>query len=531
MRCIQIFSIFYAWYAVAWSQVIIPDFQVNDSNLNSKGLGRTSIAAMADGTFGVAWHDYNDYNNPVTEQPRIAVQMLSPNANAIGPLNLFRGESRSLSIWTSDFLSANSDLAFLPDGTLLVAVEHRGDLSVAGDFIRSSETGIGAVSSTGQIIDASPNFNGVIFWLIPTALDDEENPRLATSATGGFVVLNGPTFQSNRSAVGIQQFDADGNFIGEFFTPHTSDPDPQFNHGIPDMATNGSIHLVVWQDGRQDANFDISAQFYNNSGAIGGNLKVNQSDANGVINIYPSVDMNSSGLSVVVWADSRTSAAGDIFGQRYDASGQPIGDNFQVSAGEGEIWDRPEVAVREDGSFMVVWTDSMSGAVGIDALRARGRQYDANGNPTGPPFIVPEQDVASGLVNIATDGSFYYCAWLDDREGDQNPDIFAKKIGSAPTSVTSHAPSLPTSVELYPAYPNPFNPGTTIRFALPNAAEIRLDIYNLLGQHVTTLVHEFRQAGEYTVDVDASHWNSGIYFYKLTTGDRTSITRKMVLAK
>ncbi|MCK4461399.1 MAG: T9SS type A sorting domain-containing protein, partial [candidate division Zixibacteria bacterium] len=84
-------------------------------------------------------------------------------------------------------------------------------------------------------------------------------------------------------------------------------------------------------------------------------------------------------------------------------------------------------------------------------------------------------------------------------------------------------------------YPNPFNPSTTISFNLPNAGQVQLSIFNVLGQKVTTLVD-----GQYTAGTHEVTWNgtdesgsavgSGIYFYRITTSDFDQ-TKKMILMK
>ena len=79
-------------------------------------------------------------------------------------------------------------------------------------------------------------------------------------------------------------------------------------------------------------------------------------------------------------------------------------------------------------------------------------------------------------------------------------------------------------------YPNPFNPRTTIEFTLDKKSDVKLTIYNMLGQEVATLVNEVRNAGIYPVIWDASNVASGVYFYKLSAGDLTR-TKKMVLLK
>ena len=514
-------------------QVILSDFAVNTPGANVSGVGKTAIAAHSNGNFVVSWQDFNEYNIPVTEIPRVAVQLISPSATAIGPLNLFRGESRNLSIWTSDFLESNIDVDFLPDGSALIAVEHRGEYSVAGQGFLGSETGIGQISAAGEIIDVS-NSNGVILWLIPLDLDSEENPRLAIAPDGSFfVILQGDSFASNFNKVMIQQFASDGSFVGDFFTPHSSDPNPSANHIWPDIATNGSFHAVVWQNGLTDNAWDISAQFYNNVGTVGGNITVNSGDVTGNSNLVPSVAMNSAGTSVVVWADLRDNVQGEIYGQRFDNAGQRLGDNFRISNGEGTIWDRPEVAIRDDGSFTVVWTDSMANAVDVAALRARGRQYDSNGNPTGEPFIVPNQDIGSGLISIDTDGSSYYAAWLDVRADNVTANVYASVFGDIVSSLEPlEDAGLPTAHYLAQNYPNPFNPQTRIEFDINRTTAVKLTVFDQLGRVVSVLVNETLAPGGYAATWDATNSSGetvagGIYYYQLQAGSFSQVKKML----
>jgi hypothetical protein len=92
-----------------------------------------------------------------------------------------------------------------------------------------------------------------------------------------------------------------------------------------------------------------------------------------------------------------------------------------------------------------------------------------------------------------------------------------------------HTAPLPDGIELK-NYPNPFNPITTIKFNLPYATQVRLDIFNILGQRVETVVDEVLQAGLHSYTWDGGQMASGIYLYRLTTDNFTS-TRKMVLMK
>ena len=97
------------------------------------------------------------------------------------------------------------------------------------------------------------------------------------------------------------------------------------------------------------------------------------------------------------------------------------------------------------------------------------------------------------------------------------------------TSNDLHA-DVPTSFELQQNYPNPFNPSSNIRFGLPELGDVRLDVYNMLGQRVATLVNQKMQAGWHTVTFDASALSSGTYIYRITSGDFVQ-TKKMMLIK
>jgi tartrate-resistant acid phosphatase type 5 len=79
-------------------------------------------------------------------------------------------------------------------------------------------------------------------------------------------------------------------------------------------------------------------------------------------------------------------------------------------------------------------------------------------------------------------------------------------------------------------YPNPFNPTTTIKFTMPEAGNVRITLFNILGQEVKTLVNGFRESGVHTIDFNASDLNSGIYIYKIKSGSFVQ-TKKMTLLK
>ncbi len=85
-------------------------------------------------------------------------------------------------------------------------------------------------------------------------------------------------------------------------------------------------------------------------------------------------------------------------------------------------------------------------------------------------------------------------------------------------------------IRLEQNYPNPFNSSTTINFFLPEQTEIKLEIYDLIGNRIKLALDEVKNEGEHSVSVNAGDLASGIYFYRLKAGDLI-LTRRMILIK
>ncbi len=102
------------------------------------------------------------------------------------------------------------------------------------------------------------------------------------------------------------------------------------------------------------------------------------------------------------------------------------------------------------------------------------------------------------------------------------------------TGIKDKKPQLVNNYKLFQNYPNPFNPSTTIKYQIPKDGFVFLKIYNIIGQEVATIVNQFKKAGSYEINFDASSvtggLSSGIYFYTLKSGDFTK-TNKFVLLK
>jgi hypothetical protein len=96
--------------------------------------------------------------------------------------------------------------------------------------------------------------------------------------------------------------------------------------------------------------------------------------------------------------------------------------------------------------------------------------------------------------------------------------------------LTEGPASVPEKFLLEQNRPNPFNPSTDISFSLPEASHVTLEVFNVVGQKVATLVDNRLEAGEYTYTWDGSDAASGVYLYRITTENIVE-TRKMILMK
>lgn len=104
-----------------------------------------------------------------------------------------------------------------------------------------------------------------------------------------------------------------------------------------------------------------------------------------------------------------------------------------------------------------------------------------------------------------------------------------KRNYSLTTSVAGEI--LPTEYKLYQNYPNPFNPSTRIRFSIPNGEHVQIKIYDILGREIANLMNEYKSAGSYEINFEASKYylSSGIYFIRLNSGKFESVIKTMLL--
>jgi predicted extracellular nuclease len=145
-------------------------------------------------------------------------------------------------------------------------------------------------------------------------------------------------------------------------------------------------------------------------------------------------------------------------------------------------------------------------------------------NPNLPGTLLHQWDGISGLQGV-----LYFAFGKYKLTPVKNSD-FGSVIGVQNPSIQS-----PSVFSLNQNYPNPFNPVTNIVYNIPASSEVKLTVYNLLGQSVKTIVHGIQNPGRYTVQFDGTNLASGMYIYVLEAesfeGQKFTEVKKMVLVK
>jgi hypothetical protein len=186
----------------------------------------------------------------------------------------------------------------------------------------------------------------------------------------------------------------------------------------------------------------------------------------------------------------------------------------------GRVDDATESMLIMKGNMVSIEADGFIGGVqmtlhhGADFSiemtdRALHADYLTNGNETRLLVITPESDELFSFEGDFEIGEII----VANSHAEVSVDLF-----------------LANSFSLSDAYPNPFNPTTTMTLTMPASGDVQVDVYNLMGQVVATLVSGYMELGTYTLIWDASDAASGMYFVK-AQADRLTTTQKLMLVK
>jgi hypothetical protein len=154
-----------------------------------------------------------------------------------------------------------------------------------------------------------------------------------------------------------------------------------------------------------------------------------------------------------------------------------------------------------------------------------------------PPLVAPSYEAGTTVTLTAVpDSGWEFVEWSGDLTGSDNPTTItvdaAKNVTATFQQSTGIADvtELPTEYRLEQNYPNPFNPSTTIAFSLKQNGLTTLEVYNVIGQKVKTVLNQNLKAGNHRIVFNAGEFQSGIYFYQISSGNFKAV-RKFVVMK
>jgi hypothetical protein len=191
-----------------------------------------------------------------------------------------------------------------------------------------------------------------------------------------------------------------------------------------------------------------------------------------------------------------------VFG---DGSGNQF--RFMLRDADAQLEGSPWYTVDWLGWRLVRWNLATTPATGW-----------VNGNNTVAGQAYTDSFQLQWIQGRSTSGTFIF------------DDYRIANISSGTSVEDPFAATLPQEVMLMGNYPNPFNPTTSIRFALPESMDIQLDVFDMLGRQVGSLARGTFTPGTHTVNFDASALSSGVYIYRLVT-PTTIVSGKMMLVK
>lgn len=322
----------------------------------------------------------------------------------------------------------------------------------------------------------------------------EENFSYAAGAlltANGYTVSSGTTFALTVTSPGLTYLNYP-SISGNALTLTTSGED---DYKSFTAITGGSVYLA----------FLLNVQ-----SALTGDYFIALSPTSSQTNYYLRVHIKSSGSGYVMGlSKSNEVSGGSVYGthvMNFNATYLVVCKHSFVAA-----------ATTDDIESIFVFTSPSLPATEPSTAEVGPYTNATKTDPTDLAFITLRQGSATSAPALIIDGIRIATNW-------------GLAVTGTGTGVEENNSILPTKFELSQNYPNPFNPATTIKYQVPQNSFVSVNVYDVLGNEVRTLVREEKAAGSYELRFDASNMPSGVYFYKIQAGDFTQ-TKKMILMK
>jgi len=514
----------YAQMCDAAGNPIGANFRVDDDpGYNSQVVN--SVAMNASGNFVICWDDQRNGDYDVYAQ-RYDASGTPQGANFrvnddVGTSQQWRVEvamdqaGNSVICWEDernidpDIYAQQYDSAGIPQGAnFMVNDDALGvgnqdpalGMDNAGNFVICWEDyRDGGANIYAQLYDASGIPQGANFMVNDVSVGSPYATSAEMDPGGNYFLLTWTDYRNYEPDIYAQRYDAAGNPIGPNFRV---DDYPGADHYYSEVAIDSSGNSVFcWMDSR-NGTMDIYAQRYDAAGIPQGANFLVSDDPGFEDQLFPGVEMDNSGNSVIIWMDSRNGTM-DIYAQRYDAAGNPIGPNFRVDDDAGIAQYTSAAMHPSEDKFVIAWTDERSGNPDIYA-----QEYE-NGNPVNGNVQISEPDAfpwntqISVNYGLACNSNTLIFAWYDNRRH-KGYDIYGKLLEWGFTAIEEDHGHEVSGLGLR-AHPNPF-----CNFITIHGADNELEIYDVSGRSVGRTENGIWDGK----DMNGREVESGVYFLK-----------------
>jgi len=527
------------------------------------------------------WASY--YNSPtnnndaavamvVDNTGHIFVTGVSPTSTTGNDILTVKYNPSGVEQWTARYQSSGTQ----SDKVNGIAIDASGNVYVTGSSV---------LSNGGVMVTIKYNSSGVQQWAkqlgepaTSPAVPGRQKSPIAVDASGNVYVGGNRTFGGgDNGGTMLVKYNSNGDTLWTRRYKGT-----QFliglGSGFSCIKLDGNFIYATGKSFDMNPNLTFATTIkYNSSGGvewirkdtlIGGSDEVIaiEKDASGNIIVtcnygYNIITFKYNSSGALLWKKSYNGISGDYYdevtGLTLDQNGYiyltGISRRTTVSGGESFL------ALKYDPSGNQIW-ESFADGTGNEGDISKGIAVDASGNVyiTGISYDVPfnfnymtvKYD-AAGVQKwkIIYDGGFnnrrdepiaiavdaannVIVTGISDRLANSND--YATIKYSQSVGIHQLTSQIPGSFSLSQNYPNPFNPVTNIEFGIQKAGFVSLKIYDMLGKGTATLVNGYLDAGTYKYNFDAAGLNSGIYFYKIISGndyENFSSVKKMIIVK
>jgi len=333
------------------------------------------------------------------------------------------------------------------------------------------------------------------------------------------------TFDGNYVTAGFTEYGENGNYdvyltkmngngqinwsksLGEFSSEE--------GHGVIQVADSGFV-IVGSQTVGTSSNKELMIMKTDSSGNVGW-IKTYGGDKNDLARSVKQLDDN--GFIITGYTQSFGVNSYNVYLIRTDENGDTLWTKVIGDFTRSEGYDVIKTA---DNSFIVVgdWDSNvllMKTDINGDTLWTRRYATKSNGSEIGRS------------IRQTADGGFVIGGYYNDYPGYKLYIIKTDSEGLV-TGIKYSDKMLVRNFKLYQNYPNPFNPSTNIKFTIPKAENVTIDIYNTLGQRIKTVLNQKMQTGQHEIEFNAQNLASGIYYYRLEAGAFHDV-KKMIFMK